>query len=956
MFSTLSTSPPHWFLWPVALILGALLAGDGAYAAGALSGACVLWLWRLNTHLSSLRRAGEDLEVELADARSRITLLEARLSASGAPLEASDARHAKQPAAEAQSETFTAPTDTAPQFAEEAPAGALEAQAALSPNPISAAADTSAAPTDAGEWHRPQTPPEPLVQWFQPLREFLWGGNTLVRVGVLVLLVGVVLLLKWAADNNLFPIELRMLSAAATAALLIGFGYRTRTRRKEYGVTLQGAGVAALYLVVFFSFKSYELLPGLAAFTLLAGISLFSCLLATLQNSRTLILLGALGGFVAPILASTGAGSHVALFSWYLVLNLMVLAISVVKNWRSVALVGFAFTFGIGTAWGVLRYEPRHLASTEPFLLLFAAIYAALPVLMQTWQLRHPGQTEAGVKTVRGIDSTLTFGTPLAFLGLQAGLLREHPMAMALTLASVALAYVGAAIWLHRRSHEAFASAIASFLTVGVGLGTLALPYALRSHNLTSAGWALEGAGMFWVGVRQGRRRPQLFGVLLQVAASVALSAGLLGISLPLLDTDFYNSQISDFVLTTSLVGITSYFTAFYSHRHQVSGSWAIQVLLFWGLLLWLFVGVVTADEWMPSDIALAGAFAFTAATCLLLETVSKALRYTLGRLPALLAFGLSLIAILIHLVADDEPPGAPLWLVAWILLLATQALSLRDFIAHRIPSRPRLGVLLVIPLLCTGWWLALEAADLCRVSLELDDTWVFAATTAALSAHALLVLKLRNAHWLGTLRDAWHSVGMPSVAAAMLFIGLITDLECTGDPAPLPFVPLLNPYDSLRLISLAVGLLLFRASYRGATTKAPIRMWAAISVLAFVWFNSMLARSVHHLASVPFSSEALWSSSSLQWVLSGAWTAVAVALMTWSSKRALRGVWIAGAILMGTTVLKLFLVDLDRQSTVARILTFLAVGGALLVVGYLSPLPPKRPSPTPETAKEADA
>ncbi len=45
----------------------------------------------------------------------------------------------------------------------------------------------------------------------------------------------------------------------------------------------------------------------------------------------------------------------------------------------------------------------------------------------------------------------------------------------------------------------------------------------------------------------------------------------------------------------------------------------------------------------------------------------------------------------------------------------------------------------------------------------------------------------------------------------------------------------------------------------------------------------------------------------------------------------------------LGVTVAKLFLVDLSTLSTGAKIVTFLVVGALLLVVGYLSPVPPAR-------------
>ncbi len=95
------------------------------------------------------------------------------------------------------------------------------------------------------------------------------------------------------------------------------------------------------------------------------------CVLAVVQNSRTLAVLGILAGFMAPLWLSTGSGNHVGLFSYYAVLNAGIFAIAWFRPCAEPAWL--RFTFGIGTFWGVLQYAPDKFSSTEPFLLLFFA-------------------------------------------------------------------------------------------------------------------------------------------------------------------------------------------------------------------------------------------------------------------------------------------------------------------------------------------------------------------------------------------------------------------------------------------------------------------------------------------------------------------------------------------------------------------------------------------------------
>ena len=168
-------------------------------------------------------------------------------------------------------------------------------------------------------------------------------------------------LLKYAAEHNYVPIELRLAGVGAGGIALLILGWRLRINRRGYALALQGGGVGVLYLCIFAALQLYHLVPPGFAFVLLAGIAVLSALLAILENAPALAVTGAIGGFLAPVLASTGSGNHVGLFSFYAVLNAGILLVAYFKAWRILNLVGFAFTFIIGLAWGQKYYAPEIL-------------------------------------------------------------------------------------------------------------------------------------------------------------------------------------------------------------------------------------------------------------------------------------------------------------------------------------------------------------------------------------------------------------------------------------------------------------------------------------------------------------------------------------------------------------------------------------------------------------------
>jgi uncharacterized membrane protein len=56
------------------------------------------------------------------------------------------------------------------------------------------------------------------------------------------------------------------------------------------------------------------------------------------------------------------------------------------------------------------------------------------------------------------------------------------------------------------------------------------------------------------------------------------------------------------------------------------------------------------------------------------------------------------------------------------------------------------------------------------------------------------------------------------------------------------------------------------------------------------------------------------------------------------------------GAALLGLVLLKLFTKDLTGTGTLARIVSFMVVGGLMLLIGYLSPIPAKSKSTSDST------
>lgn len=393
-------------------------------------------------------------------------------------------------------------------------AAEIAAHPVLEPTPAPAPSAVPEHPV----WSQPQHPqPQPEETtvapsgWWQRFLE----ANFLAKIGVVLLFIGIASALKYAVEHTHFPLELRLFLVGAASAGMVWFGWRERTRRRMFGLALQGGGFAVAYLLVYFMLKGHTppLIEVLPAFVLFAALGVGCMVLSLRQDGVSLAVLGLSGAFLAPILASTGSGNHVALFSYYALLNTFVLGIAWFKTWRCLNLAGFLFTFIIGSVWAARAYTPEKFASTEPFLLLFFVMYTVVPILFSA--NRRPSDGRAA-----RLDGFLLFAVPLAAALLQTPMVADFEYGLAWSACGAGLYYQGLALALHASKRAELRQLRDLQVGIGLLLLTVAVPAAYGAQP-TVALWALVGVGLYGVGQAQKHVLSRVAGLLLQPLAAI---------------------------------------------------------------------------------------------------------------------------------------------------------------------------------------------------------------------------------------------------------------------------------------------------------------------------------------------------------------------------------------------------------------------------------------------------
>jgi uncharacterized membrane protein len=330
-----------------------------------------------------------------------------------------------------------------------------------------------------------------------PARPFDWesvvGGRWLQRVGLVTIAIGVAYFLKEAIDNAwIGPTGQVAIGILLGIALLAGGDWVRRRTYLFFADGLTALGVVVLYLSVWAGGNYYQLFPLGAAFVAMAAITAATVAIALGRNSQPVAVLAMLGGFMTPVLVSTGRDAHVALFSYIAVLNAALLPIAWLRRWRWLDVPAFVLTQIYFWGWYAAFYSSDALPETLAFATLFFLEFAAVPVLRSR---RGLGVTPEQIVLVPA-------NAGLLLVVLRATLWPDHRWALTFGALAIGAAHLIAARLAPRRDGQVSA---AGLLFGGVALTafTLAIPIRLDGRWIT-IGWAVEGAVLAWSGFRAG--------------------------------------------------------------------------------------------------------------------------------------------------------------------------------------------------------------------------------------------------------------------------------------------------------------------------------------------------------------------------------------------------------------------------------------------------------------------
>jgi uncharacterized membrane protein len=326
--------------------------------------------------------------------------------------------------------------------------------------------------------------------------ESLIGGRVFSWVGILAAVFAAAFALKLAFDSDLINPTVRVTLGALVGAALLVVGERLRRRGlRPYAYVLSGGGVLILYLSVYAAYDFYKLLSQPLAFLLMTAVTAVAVLISVRLNALPVAVLGLVGGFLTPLLLSTGQDNQVALFTYVSLLDAGVLAVAYFKRWRVLDFLSFAATTVMTLGWAFRYYDKGKLWTTLLFVSLFFVVYSLLSLFHNVLPRRRS----------RWFDVALLAASATVYFGFCYAMWTDalYPNAAPAMQALLVAGFFGVLFFAARTRSPADRLLAYAYVGAAVTFLTAAVAIQLELQWVTIV-WAVEGLMLTWVGLRAG--------------------------------------------------------------------------------------------------------------------------------------------------------------------------------------------------------------------------------------------------------------------------------------------------------------------------------------------------------------------------------------------------------------------------------------------------------------------
>lgn len=740
----------------------------------------------------------------------------------------------------------------------------------------------------------------------EQVKQWIFQGNPVLKVAILVLVVGIILLLRFATEHWQLSLAMKLGVVALISTVISTLGYVLYKKNRSFALALEGLGLAGLFLTIFFAYYN-AVIPNI----IIASICFVAVIIPTLwlslkQQSVELAIMAMMVAYSAPFTLPIREATAVEFVAYYLVINIAVAILSTLRPWKFLNQIAFLMTIVLG---GGYAFYKGYITEKIPLTLLVLAHSAVFIWLgFRFSQLLAKADVQE-FKLKPALDVALIFGAPIVAYAFLYVMYFDETFWQAGFSFIYALLFAGLYLLAKRSQIVGFISQ--SYLSLALIFLAL-IPPILLPDQWSIMGWAIEGLVIY------------IFALYRQSAISRYLAMGLLIIAG--LSSLYFVVELNDFPSP-----------------------------MYWVLSLCYLLVVVVSNikeefqQQLTNSTITFHCFLTFFTTILLMFLLQEELSGNLTDVLVLLIIG-SIYFVMNELLLAKKATWSwliPKWLglipvylyaTALVIGYSEQGYLVWDSLAERV-SFTLLGLLLTILWLrpfmgvrAEKEWVSLGALS----SLALASLTIF----PSMPFISMVILPLVFCAWCyWKVEDSEWKIFWQARSTLLITMAWIICSQLLSQQVFYGYVlPILNPFDLVSLAILASFIWMLSLQIKTGLDKG---MVAVLMILSLLWLSSYIVlRALHFYLETPFNELAIWNNAIIQLSLTLLWVSLAFITMSIASRKNLRAMWVLGGSILVIVTLKLVLFDLSHIGTLTRVISFLGAGFIMLIIAYIAPMP----------------
>lgn len=190
-------------------------------------------------------------------------------------------------------------------------------------------------------------------------------------IGIIVLVIGLSIGVKYAIDRELISEGMRIILAYAAGLVLYFLSVRLKSKYIVFSAILLSGAMASLYFTTYSAHVYYQMFSFSLAFIVMIVLTVYTVYEAIRYGRQEITLLGLVGAYAIPFLISRNAERADLFFLYISLINLAIVFLCILKKWKTVGSVTQAITWILFIAWAGTRFKPEQQWTGFLFMLYF---------------------------------------------------------------------------------------------------------------------------------------------------------------------------------------------------------------------------------------------------------------------------------------------------------------------------------------------------------------------------------------------------------------------------------------------------------------------------------------------------------------------------------------------------------------------------------------------------------